>query len=213
MTNARRFGLWRGVILGSIALGLAGGLPAVAQEGVEASTEMPEPVAVKDVVYARQFTLEEPYTYTYRKEKPEIREGTILVLEVDRDLARPRQVGVRVLYVDDTPAERTNVGYLSGRMIVFVPGKVDLEKALVYFGSETLPERVDERHGRRELAWAKRHGIRPFDRKRVRTALEEGGDTLEAADSMALYRAVADLIDRYSPSEHDRAEGYRVKKE
>jgi len=169
------------------------------------------PKGAEELVYARRFTLEQPFTYTWCKEQPEIREGWILVVRVDREMARPRQVCVPVLYVNGIPAQLMNVGYLSGHLVVFVPGKPDLRKALVYFGSTELPERVDAAHGRKELAAAREAGVRPFPKKIVDQALERGGtETLGVPDAHRLFQALADLIDRYAPDEHDVAEGLRL---
>ncbi len=184
---------------------------------IAAAQEADVPVAprgsvgsVIGLLYARPFTLQTPYRYEWTAEKPEITSGYLLVLEVDKELARPRNIGVPVLYVGETPAELANVGYESGLMIVIAPGAVDLETTPVFFGSEQLPERVDGARGRLEREAAAAIGIVPFPESMVDRAIEAGGETLAARDSEDLYLAIADLIDAYSPDETDRAAIYRI---
>ena len=168
--------------------------------------------SVRKLVLARPFKLEKEHTYTWTKEKPKITEGYVLVLEVDKNYARPRQVNVPVLYVNTKPAELTNVGYESGHMIVIVPGPLDLEKAAIFFGSVEIPERVDAARGKEELAAAKEIGITAFKKEDVRKALQTGGKKLEVKDATDLYRIISDLILIYAPDEIERAEGYRLPK-
>ena len=183
-----------------------------------AFTQEPVPViptdsgeGVKKVLYARTIQLEEPYRYEWTGEKPRITTGTLLVLEVEPELARIRQVNMPVLYVGTVPAEVTNDGSKAGRMIVIVPGEVDLKRALIYFGSVELPERVDADRGRAELEAARSLGIRPLSATVVEAARKEGGDPLRVKDSVQLYRAVSDLLEKYSPSETGRIKTYRMK--
>ena len=91
-----------------------------------ASANPPEipatPAGVDEVVYARAFTLEKGYKFEWRKDRPLLTEGTILILKVNPDLVYARQIAEPVLYVGDTTAERVNIGYGSGRVIAIVFG-------------------------------------------------------------------------------------------
>ena len=191
--------------------------PAQAQTATDASSAAVFPVepaaatgAVFDLLYARPFTLEQPYLYAWTKEQPEITGGTLLVLAVAAELARPRDVDVPVLFAGDTPVHLTNTGYPSGRAIVFVPAWVDLASAPFYFGSLELPERIDRERGAAELRAAAAQGAAPFPAETVTRALAAGGEAARFTDSLALFRAAADLIDRYAPDESHVAERYRV---
>ncbi len=166
--------------------------------------------SVKALLYARPFELSQRHLYHWTREKPKISKGFILVVEVDPEYARPRQVNVPVLYVGDKPAELTNVGYQSGRMIVIVPGEPDLKVTPIFFGSMELPERVDAARGRAEQAAAEKLGIRPFPPEAVQAALIRGGGTLRVRDTVHLYLAISDLILIFSPTEIERAESYRI---
>jgi len=166
--------------------------------------------SVRDLIYARSFTLEEPFTYLWMREHPQVTSGTILVLDVDRAYARPRPVDMPVLYVGGTPAELMNVGYESGTIIAIVPGNRDLTAEPIFFGSIELPERVDASRGQEELAAAWAAGIRPFSSETVRRANARGGRLLAARTPKELLLAIADLLDSYAPDESDRTRAYRA---
>ena len=157
---------------------------------------------VLDVLAARSVTFGTPHPYPWAKDHAPLTEGTVLVLQVEPALVVPRQVGVPVLFVGDTPVERINTGWPSGRLVVLVPGDVDLATAPAWFGSTELPERVDEERGRAELDAALAAGFQPLCPTRL---LAVRGPDLLVADSDAFYRAVADLIVTWAPDEADRA--------
>ena len=69
---------------------------------------------VSGLVLARPFTLEESATFFWVKEQPSYDAGWLVVVRVDPELIRPRQVGVPVLYAGTTPVELLNDGYPSG---------------------------------------------------------------------------------------------------
>jgi len=213
------------LLAGLLALGMQGicgvaraagqeAAPAEAQEVAPAPAVSVEPAAatgaVHDLLYARPFALEQPYPYTWMREQPGIVAGQILVLEVDPEFARPRQTGVAVLFAGGVPAHLTNTGYPSGRMIVIVPDWVDPLSAPFFFGSRELPERIDRARGAVELAAAAGQGAAPFSAEVVAAARAAGGERARWRDSVALFRAVADLIDAYAPDEHELAEIYRT---
>lgn len=166
--------------------------------------------SVQRLLYARTIELDEGYTYSWTHEQPELKTGTVLVLEVDPDFAYPRQVGVPVLYVGNTPAELTNIGYLSGRMVVIVPGEVDLTTTPIFFGSTELPSQVTKERGDAELQAARDMGIRPFSAAEINGARELGGETLYAFDNNFLMLEVSNLILTYAPDEEERAKLYRL---
>lgn len=164
--------------------------------------------SVSGLLYVRPFTLEQPYRYVYTAEQSEITSGFLLVLEVDRELAQPRDFAMPVLYVGTRPAELLNFGHLSGRIVALIPGDTDLATAAAYFGSTELPERVDATRGEQELTAALARGVRPFAREVVDAARAAGGSPIEARNIDAVYRAGGELILRYAPEERETAEGY-----
>jgi hypothetical protein len=171
------------------------------------------PAPVLDVVYARPFTLEKGYEFTWRKEKPTVTEGYILVLKVDPALVYPRQTAEPVLYVGDTTAERVNVGYGSGHLVVIVPCKVaefELKKTLIWFGTPELPERCTAKMIAAEHAKAEKAGIKALAADRIDAAKAKGGDSLTVSDDYELRRQLAPLIKQYAPDEKDKADSLLV---
>ena len=167
------------------------------------------PAPVQEVVYARPFTLAQGYEFTWRKDKPTVTEGYILVLKVDPALAYPRQTAEPVLYVGDTTAERVNVGYASGYLVVIVPCKVadfDLKKTLIWFGTPELPERCTAKTIAEEREKAEKAGLKPLAEAQVDTARAKGGERLSVKDDYELRRQVAPLIKQYAPDETERAD-------
>lgn len=177
-----------------------------------ASTEMESPpsvpntpAAVDAVVYARRFSLENSYKFTWSKEKPAVTSGYLLVLKVNPDLVFARQCAEPVLYVGNHTAQRLNIGYKSGHVVAIAPCDTDLNKALIWFGTPELPERVDKNKAKAEQALAKNAGLTPFSSKELQTALARGSEELKAANIVDVLRVAADLIRQYSPDEEELA--------
>jgi hypothetical protein len=165
---------------------------------------------VSGLVLARPFTLAQPESFRWVKEQPSYDAGWLVVVRVDPELVRPRQVGVPVLYAGTTPIELLNDGYPSGISIGLVPASVDLEHSPLFFGPTTLPERVDASYGAQVLAAAKARGFAPPTPAEWVAARKAGGAPVHVADRGDLQHQAADLIDAYAPSEHERAERYRL---
>jgi hypothetical protein len=168
------------------------------------------PAAVDGVLYARPFTLAEGYTFEWRKERQQFTEGTILVLKVKPDFVYPRQTEEPVLFVGNQTAERINVGFKSGHVIVVVPGTVDLATTPIWFGTPQLPERVDADIVRAERVAADNAGVKPIAADEARAAEANGGARLELTDRVALLREIAPLITQYAPDEQHLADAFLV---
>jgi hypothetical protein len=176
----------------------------------QAARPLGEADPVAGIVLVRPFVLDEPYTYSMTKDPFEVRSGSVVVLDVDRALARPREVGMPVLYAGSLPIELANPGFIDGRVIGIVPSVVPLRLAPLYFGSDELPERVGPRRGEEELAAARSAGIKPVPAEEFDAALARGGDALHVANHSLLYAALSDLILAHAPADSDWAEGYRI---
>jgi hypothetical protein len=173
----------------------------------------PTPAAIEEVVLARPFALEKGYEFAWRKDKPLVTEGYILVLKVDPRLVYPRQTAEPVLYAGDTTVERLNVGYASGHLVVIVPCKVadtDLKQTLIWFGTPELPERCTAKTIAAERAKAKKAGLQPPSAASIDAARAKGGARLAARDYDALRRAMAPVIKQYAPDETERANNLLV---
>jgi hypothetical protein len=168
----------------------------------------PTPAGIEGVVLARPFTLQAGYEFAWRKEKPLVTEGYILVLKVDPALVYPRQVAEPVLYAGDTTVERVNVGYGSGHVVVIMPGKfadTDLKKTLIWFGTPELPERVTAKTIAAEREKAEKAGLQPQSGASVDAALAKGGARLALKDYDALRREMAPVIKQFAPDETELA--------
>jgi hypothetical protein len=172
--------------------------------GAQAPLPITQCGPARKLLEARRFTLDTPHRYNWMKDHPAIEDGTLIVVDVDPECARPRQSAMPVLYAGKVPVEIANRGYPSGRIVAIVPGYVNLAEVPIYYGSPTLPERVDEARGEQELAAARSAGFQPFVVSELKATT-----AAKLADSKALYRVVADLIDRHAPDEKARAQGYR----
>jgi hypothetical protein len=172
------------------------------------------PAAVGNLLYARPFTLEQGYEFEWRAERPTVRAGWLLVLNVDPALVFPRQTAEPVLYVGKNTGERVNIGYNSGHLVVVVPsdlndkGEValDLSQAMMWFGTPGLPEQVDAARVEAERAWAINAKIAAFSPQTIEAATAKGGATLNAANRDALRRAAAELMRTYAPDESELAD-------
>jgi hypothetical protein len=177
----------------------------------------PTPAPIVKLVSARPFALEQSYASDWRREKPRVTTGYLLVLEVDPDLVYPRQVEEPVLYVGRQTAERLNVGYRSGHVVAIVPAVtdpeakdyVDLGKVRIWFGAPEMPERVDAARIEAEHDAATQAGIAPRPRDEVDAALKRGGAALRRERKQRLLGDAADLVERYAPEETDLIAGMR----
>ena len=177
---------------------------ALASTALSAPPLPPTPAPVDDVVYARTFKLNEGFRFDWAKEPFTATEGTLLVLKVKPEYAVPRQAFEPMLYVGDHAAMKLNSGETSGYLVVVVPGEVDLSKALIWFGTPSVAERVDNATVQAERALAEKAGVKPLTAEKA--AKLRGGDRINAADFSVLLREhAAGLIEQYCPAEKERA--------
>jgi len=162
------------------------------------------PAPIRTLLFARPFTLQEGFLFDWRQEKLLVKEGFLLVLEVDPDLVYPRQTLEPVLFVGDQTAQRLNVGYISGRVIAVVPHPGDL--AHIWFGTPQFPEDVTAEIITGEKNLANDNSIIPISTGTVKTALERGGAPLLVSNFNTLLEEAARLIYLYAPDEDELAE-------
>jgi hypothetical protein len=203
------------------ALLLATGVTAVTK--LAAEDPMPEVPAVThtspvQLVLARPFTLDTPYVYSWRSERPQVSAGVALVLQVaDPALIHPRQGYEPVLYVGAQTAQRLNVGHESGHLVVIVPagvdadGNVDLDltTAPIFFGDPELPERIDAAAAQAQLGKALSAGVQASSATVIENAMQ---DQVRFTDDWELTVWAADLIESYSPQEVDLVSGLRAQR-
>src|SRR5262249_2099062 len=107
--------------------------------------------------------------------------------------------------VGGSTAERVNRGDGSGRLVVVVPGKVDLSKDLIFLGTPALPEEVDAAAIRKETEKAAAAGIRPFGATAAGVAAAAGGSPLALAARAGLSRGLSGVVRRFAPDESELA--------
>ncbi len=205
-----------GLFLVAVLL-LAGAVPLVKTLLGDPPPPLPDDVLSRTVelVYARPFVLDQPYTHFFRAEQPAVASGYVLVIAADPAVIHPRQTYEPVLYVGDETAERVNFGHESGHVIAFVPagldadGQVDLDLAStpIYFGEPALPEQVTREQARAQLERAVERGIRA---QPLANVLGRTEGVLRFADDGDLRLWASDLIERYSPQEVDLVSGLRA---
>ena len=173
-------------------------------------------LGVQGLLFARPFVLEKSYRHNWRLERPQVKSGLLLVLEVDEVFSVPRNTLESVLYIGDEVAERLNWGTGSGRVVAICPAALgadglpalDLLSALMWYGSPELPERVDAARVQSEWAAASAAGLVPLASEQLQIAREAGGALLQLADRTALEREAARLVLRFASPERDLAEGF-----
>ena len=168
------------------------------------------PLPASDLLAVRAFSLDQARPYPWMAGHAPFSSGLLLALEVFPALALPRQTAEPVLYVGDVPAERLNVGYPSGRLLVLIPGEPDLQALPVFFGPPALPERIDPAHAAGDLAQARAQGLTGFSAQDLQQAQAAGGEALSLSDSRGLDHAIADWIEAWAPDEQERATNLRT---
>ena len=205
------------LLLGAIVIGaVTGSLGPQEKPLRKVSPELrASPIEVLEV---RSFVLDEPFTFWWRAEQPEVRSGVLLVLKTDPELVRARQSAESVLYVGDQTAERCNHGGGTGNLVALVPAPLDaqgqvvfdLESTPIWFGTPDLPERIDARIIRSERRQAEARGLGAARLSTRAKAFRPVNDAVYAADRDELDLTIADLIEFYSPAEVDRVELLRL---
>ncbi len=205
-------------LIGAVTLVAAASVTVIAmnQGGLDAPPEIPANPTVElpmQLVHAQPFQLAEAATHYWRAEQPTYTDGLVLVLDADPTFLLPRQTAEPVIFVGDQTVDRINTGYPSGQLVAVVPGMTleQLADAPIYFGQPELPERVDAEYAAAELSAAIDGGLAGPGRDRVALA-SDGIEGIGALDYSDLMFQASFLIEKYSPSETDLIEGFRVER-
>ena len=176
----------------------------------DAATTVVRAGAVRKLLLARPFTVAQPYEHAWRREKPQVSSGWVLVVEVDPAMSEPHQHAMPVLCVGEQTAEPVNFGQPSGNVVAIVPGAIDESNLSVWFGPPDLPEQVDAAWITLARARVRTEDVATFTPSEVAAARARGGATLQARDRVEVDRAVAQLILTFSPEERALAESLLV---
>jgi len=171
---------------------------------VAAALAGPNP-GIVSIAHIEPFELETPVPYPWNASQESIVDGTLLVIHIESERARIRQVGGPVLYVGNTPAARLNPGHLDAHIIAYVPGHVDLSVAPVFWGPSTLPEAV--RPSIEGEAAVRNGQAKPFAVSEINPVLQP---QRTFKNEKHIQVRAADLIEKYAPQDMDFARGYRT---
>ncbi|MEZ4317532.1 MAG: hypothetical protein R3F61_08505 [Myxococcota bacterium] len=170
-----------------------------------AEEPLPASSRVDHIVWAQPFTLQTPHPYRHTAVPRDIDRGWLVELRVDPTAMLARQIGVPGLWIGDDLAVRTNWDHLGGCAVVWVPGDHDLRNEPVFFGSTTLPERMDAERSALEHTAAREKGWGPVPVRTLETK------PLALADLRGLMAIAADRIEACSTADDARLEALRAK--
>jgi hypothetical protein len=154
------------------------------------------------------FRLEKPFKFDWRRERPDVRSGLLVVIKVDTNQVRPTNDLQPVLYAGNQTVQPLNQGDKSGYVIAIIPGPIDLSKEPVWFGTPGLPERIDAKKIRAERAKAISSGARPLKAADVKSRTKGMAAVPDLTTLLRKY--AADLILRFSPQEKHIVEAWRL---
>ena len=161
--------------------------------GYAAST----PTPVKDILYARQFTLQQGYRSPWHREVPVVTSGYIVVLSIDPEFRKPHAGAVPVLLAGDGTVEEFNFGQPSGILVGIIPAVADLAQALIWFGPLGFADEMTSSKIVQAKAEAIAAGVTPFSAGKVSEVLAVGGEPLVLENRAALMQHVVTLIQAY----------------
>lgn len=167
-----------------------------------------KPQPIIDIEHIQPFRMEKSFKYDWRRDRPDVRSGLLVVFKVDPDLVTPRNALEPVLYAGNQTVQRLNHGHESGFVIGIIPGQIDLSKEPVWFGTPALPERIDAKMIARERTKAKRSGILALKSTDIQSRTQ---DPVVASDLTTLLREqAANLLLKFSPQEKRLADSWRL---
>lgn len=169
------------------------------------------PAPIRGLVAVRPFRVAEPWTHEWRADRPEVREGWIVVLDADPSLVRPRQTEMPVLMAGSMPLEIVHVAVDAGRLVAILPRIGDAEPespetAIFHLAAPALPESLSPADAESRRAAAVAAGLAPRRNEEVSRARSAAGPAIAVADRTALDRELAAAIRRFLPGESSRAD-------
>lgn len=167
-----------------------------------------KPQPVIDIVHIQPFRLERSFKYDWRRERPDVQSGLLVVFKVDTSLVVPRNAMEPVLYAGNHTVQRLNQGNESGFVIGIIPAQIDLSKEPAWFGAPALPERIDEKIILEERNRAQRAGISVIKSTDIQSKTR---NVIVVSDLTTLLREqAANLVLQYSPQEKHLADTWRL---
>lgn len=165
------------------------------------------PAVVKDLVYARTFSLTKGYRHDGRKGQPMIDTGVIVVLRVNPKLVVPTNAPSPILYAGDRILHILNQGDQSGHVIGIIQGLFNFVQEPIWFGRPRVPGQAIPKTIKSIRVLANTN-IKPFSMDKIERATRA---PLQAPDLTSLLRGeIAELVLKYSPQESDLARKWRL---
>lgn len=190
------------------ALAVVATIAVVANRGDDNRQASAPPRRPIELLHAQRFHVQEAFQHVWRAERPFYEDGWLLVLGCDPAELTVQQVKQPVLYVGEQTADRINFGDESGRLVVLVPGDVDLQQAPIFFGGVGLPEEVVQEQIEREVALARQQGIAPQAAETIAGVMVD--EPIEVENDYYLRLRAIDLVEQHSPQERDLITGWRA---
>lgn len=167
-----------------------------------------KPQSVIDIVRIQPFQLKQSFKYDWRRDRPDVRFGLLVVFKVDPDLVMPKNTLEPVLYAGNQTVQRLNHGHESGFVIGIIPEQIDLSKEPVWFGTPALPERINAEIIAKERTKAERLDISALKSTDIQSRTR---DMIVASDLTTLLREqAANLLLEFSPQEKPLADSWRL---
>jgi len=179
--------------------------------GCQTTTPTPDslkPRPAIDIERIQPFRLEQSFKYAWRRDRPDVRSGLLVVFKVDPDLLTPRNALAPVLYAGNQTVQRLNHGHQSGFVIGIIPEEIDLSKEPIWFGAPALPGHIDAKMIVRERTKAERSGVLALKSTDIQSRTQ---DPIVASDLTVLLREqAANLLLEFSPQEKRLADSWRL---
>ncbi len=167
-----------------------------------------ESIPVRDILFAKPFTLEQGYNYDWSQERPIVKEGVIVVLKVDPELVVPRDAQQPILFADQQIVQRLNHGNESGHSIAIIPGRVDLSTVKLWFASPSLVAQISTNKIDYKTALAKNDAIKAFNQQKLSSVTQQ--NTSVSNLYVLLRDVVAELVMQYSPEDNHLARDWQL---
>jgi hypothetical protein len=182
--------------------------PTTDETGVPDDAAAFKPQPVINIERIQPFRLEQSFQFDWRRDRPDVRSGLLVVVRVNPELVVPTNQLEPVLYAGNQTVQRLNLGHESGFVIGIIPEQIDLSQHPVWFGTPALPERIDADRIAAERARAERAGIKPRAASDIQSLTL---DPIDAPDLSTLLREhAADLLLEFSPQEKPLADAWRL---
>jgi hypothetical protein len=198
-------------LVGIALAGMAGPASAAEPPAMRNPRGLVLPAPIRTVLAVQPFRVAVPWRHGWRADRPEVREGWIVVLEADPSLVRPRQTEQAVLMAGAMTLEVVHVAVESGTVVAILPREAGSDADAIdslpfHLAMPALPESLAVEGAEARRAAAVAAGIGPRGSAELTRARGVGGPSIEVADREELDRAIGAILRRMVPAESARAD-------